>query len=114
MADRERLIELIQDIVVPHFAVQIADHLLANGVIIKPVGQIEELNLGVRAYNALKRAGINTVEELLGWDEERLLTIRGMGIVVADEVLGKLAEWEVKHRRQLPDQPEMDGGSEDG
>lgn len=94
MTDREKMIRLISDIVVPYFAEQIADHLLANGVVFKPGRPIEELDLGIRAFNVLKRSGINTIDDLKEWDEKRLLRIRSMGRCLVDEVLGKLAKWE--------------------
>ena len=89
MDDRERMIQLIQDIVVPYFADQIADHLIANGVGFVKKTPIETLDLCLRGYNALKRAGIDTVEELRAWDEERLANIRGIGVTVLAEILEK-------------------------
>lgn len=97
METRERLIKLIQESVggcARHWAELIADRLIANGVVFEPEGMIEDLDLSVRAYNALKRAGINTIDDLKEWDEERLLRIRRMGRCLVDEVLGKLSKWE--------------------
>ena len=40
---------------------------------------IEELDLSVRSYNCLKRAGINTVEELANKTEEDMMKVRNLG-----------------------------------
>ena len=52
---------------------------------------IEELDLSVRSYNCLKRAGINTVEELIKRDEEEMMKVRNLGRKSLDEVQQKLA-----------------------
>lgn len=51
---------------------------------------IEELDLSVRAYNCLKRAGINTVEDLINRTEEDMIKVRNLGRKSLDEVIGKL------------------------
>ena len=51
---------------------------------------IEELDLSVRSYNCLKRAGINTVEDLIGKSEEDMMKVRNLGRKSLDEVLAKL------------------------
>ena len=51
---------------------------------------IEELDLSVRAYNCLKRAGINTVEDLINRTEEDMINVRNLGRKSLDEVIGKL------------------------
>ncbi|MBR3212121.1 MAG: DNA-directed RNA polymerase subunit alpha, partial [Firmicutes bacterium] len=53
---------------------------------------IEELELSVRSYNCLKRAAINTVEELTGKTEEEMMKVRNLGKKSLDEVKAKLAE----------------------
>jgi DNA-directed RNA polymerase subunit alpha len=53
---------------------------------------IEELDLSVRSYNCLKRAGINTVEDLTNKSEEEMMKVRNLGKKSLEEVLGKLAE----------------------
>ena len=53
---------------------------------------IEELDLSVRSYNCLKRAGINTVEELTYKTEEDMMKVRNLGKKSLDEVAKKLAE----------------------
>ncbi|MFI5359156.1 MAG: DNA-directed RNA polymerase subunit alpha [Halanaerobiales bacterium] len=53
---------------------------------------IEELELSVRSSNCLKRAGINTVGELINKSEEDLMKVRNLGKKSLDEIKGKLAE----------------------
>lgn len=53
---------------------------------------IEELDLSVRSYNCLKRAGINTVQELTDKSEADMMKVRNLGRKSLDEVEGKLAE----------------------
>ena len=51
---------------------------------------IEELDLSVRSYNCLKRAGINTVEDLTNRTEEDMMKVRNLGRKSLEEVLQKL------------------------
>ncbi|HHV28229.1 DNA-directed RNA polymerase subunit alpha [Acetivibrio mesophilus] len=51
---------------------------------------IEELDLSVRSYNCLKRAGINTVEDLTNRTEEDMMKVRNLGRKSLEEVLNKL------------------------
>ncbi len=53
---------------------------------------IEELELSVRAYNCLKREGIDSVEKLLGYSEDELLDIRNFGQKSIQEVKDKIKE----------------------
>ena len=53
---------------------------------------IEELELTVRSFNCLKRAGINTVEELTQKSEEDMMKVRNLGKKSLDEVKYKLEE----------------------
>ncbi len=53
---------------------------------------IEELDLSVRSYNCLKRAGINTVEELTQKTEEDMMKVRNLGKKSLEEVQAKLSE----------------------
>jgi len=53
---------------------------------------VEELDLSVRSYNCLKRAGINTVEELIQRTEEDMMKVRNLGKKSLEEVRRKLAE----------------------
>ncbi|HOB36604.1 MAG TPA: DNA-directed RNA polymerase subunit alpha [Candidatus Avimonas sp.] len=52
---------------------------------------IEELDLSVRSFNCLKRAGINTVEDLISKTEEDMIKVRNLGRKSLEEVVNKLA-----------------------
>ncbi len=52
---------------------------------------IEELELSVRSFNCLKRAGISTVEDLISKSEEDMMRVRNLGRKSLDEVIAKLA-----------------------
>lgn len=51
---------------------------------------IEELDLSVRSFNCLKRAGINTVEDLISKSEEDMMKVRNLGRKSLEEVVSKL------------------------
>ena len=53
---------------------------------------VEELDLSVRSYNCLKRASINSVEELTQKTEEDMIKVRNLGKKSLEEVQRKLAE----------------------
>ena len=53
---------------------------------------IEELDLSVRSYNCLKRAGINTVEELTEKTEDDMMKVRNLGKKSLEEVIQKIEE----------------------
>ena len=53
---------------------------------------IDELELSVRSYNCLKRAGINTVSELTSKTPEDMMKVRNLGRKSLEEVLAKLRE----------------------
>ncbi len=61
---------------------------------------IEELDLSVRSYNCLKRAGINTVEELIQRSEEDMMKVRNLGKKSLEEVNNKLAELGLSLRKE--------------
>jgi DNA-directed RNA polymerase subunit alpha len=52
---------------------------------------IEELDLSVRSFNCLKRAGINTVEDLLNKSEDDMMKVRNLGRKSLEEVVWKMA-----------------------
>jgi len=54
--------------------------------------KIEELNLSLRAYHCLKRAGINTTEQLNGMTSEDLMRIKSVGVNTAAEILRRMKE----------------------
>ena len=53
---------------------------------------IDELELSVRSYNCLKRAGINTVQELTNKTSDEMMKVRNLGKKSLEEVLAKLKE----------------------
>lgn len=59
---------------------------------------IEELDLSVRSYNCLKRAGINTVEELASKSEDDMMKVRNLGKKSLEEVKVKLEELDLTLR----------------
>jgi len=61
---------------------------------------IEELDLSVRSYNCLKRAGINTVDELVQRNEEDMMKVRNLGKKSLEEVMNKLSELDLKLRHE--------------
>ncbi len=52
---------------------------------------IEELDLSVRSFNCLKRAGINTVEDLISKSEDEMMKVRNLGRKSLEEVMTKLS-----------------------
>ncbi|HHZ19433.1 MAG TPA: DNA-directed RNA polymerase subunit alpha [Firmicutes bacterium] len=60
---------------------------------------IEELDLSVRSYNCLKRAGINSVEELTRKTEEDMMKVRNLGRKSLEEVVQKLSEYGLSLRK---------------
>lgn len=60
---------------------------------------IEELDLSVRSYNCLKRAGINTVQELTNKSEPEMMKVRNLGRKSLEEVKNKLADLDLTLRQ---------------
>ena len=60
---------------------------------------IEEMDLSVRSYNCLKRAGINTVEDLTKKSRGDMLKVKNLGIKSIDEVIAKLESYGLSLRR---------------
>jgi len=54
--------------------------------------KVLEMDLSVRSYNCLKRAGINTVEDLANKTEDEMMKVRNLGRKSLEEVLNKMAE----------------------
>ena len=86
-----------------------------GGIVIDPVGSdneepavddgpakisIDELELSVRAYNCLKRAGINTVHELTSKSEAEMIKVRNLGRKSLEEVKQKLIDLNLDLRRE--------------
>lgn len=61
---------------------------------------VEELDLSVRSFNCLKRANINTVEELTLKSEEDMMNVRNLGKKSLEEVVDKLAELGLSLRKE--------------
>lgn len=61
---------------------------------------IEELDLSVRSYNCLKRAGINTVEDLANKTEEDMMKVRNLGRKSLEEVMNKLEALNLSLRKE--------------
>ena len=61
---------------------------------------IEEMDLSVRSYNCLKRAGINTVEELIRKSDEEMMKVRNLGKKSLEEVQNKLNELGLNLRKE--------------
>ena len=53
---------------------------------------IGELELSVRSYNCLKRAGINTTEDLCNMTEEDMLRVRNLGRMSLEEIIGVMVD----------------------
>ena len=61
---------------------------------------IEELDLSVRSYNCLKRAGINTVQELTDKSEAEMIKVRNLGRKSLEEVKNKLNDLNLGLRQE--------------
>lgn len=60
---------------------------------------IEELDLSVRSFNCLKRAGINTVEDIIQRTEEEMMKVRNLGRKSLEEVINKLSSLDLSLRK---------------
>ena len=85
-----------------HFALftDLSDNVGGEPVIVERAGDdqskqlqmtIEELDLSVRSFNCLKRANINTVEDLISKTEDEMMKVRNLGRKSLEEVINKLA-----------------------
>ena len=54
---------------------------------------IEDMELSVRSYNCLKRANINTVEDLIKKSKSDMLKVRNLGLKSIEEVIQKLESY---------------------
>ena len=66
-----------------------------------PNVMLEELNFSVRAFNCLKRAGFNTIKDLVGMSVEDLLLVRNLGRKCALEVENAVGEQLYSHKLEL-------------
>jgi len=62
---------------------------------------VEELDLSVRSYNCLKRAGINTVEELTDKTESEMMKVRNLGKKSLTEIKNKLDELDLSLKEEI-------------
>ena len=76
---------------------------------------IEELDLSVRSFNCLKRAGINTVDDLINKSEEEMMKVRNLGRKSLKEVVQKLREigLDLKNSTTLFDDEDSEFDDED-
>jgi len=99
----EEAVSLAAKVLNEHLAlfVDLSEAAQAAEVIIEPEGNeqkkildmsIDELELSVRSYNCLKRAGINTVQELTNRTPDEMMKVRNLGRKSLEEVLAKLKE----------------------
>jgi DNA-directed RNA polymerase subunit alpha len=61
---------------------------------------IEELDMSVRSFNCLKRAGIDTVEDLTNRTEEDMIKVRNLGKKSLEEVINKLHSFGLELRKE--------------
>ena len=61
---------------------------------------IEELDMSVRSFNCLKRAGIDTVEDLINRTEEDMIKVRNLGKKSLEEVIQKLHSLNLELKRE--------------
>ena len=61
---------------------------------------IEEMDLSARSFNCLKRAGINTVEDLINKTEDEMMKVRNLGRKSLEEVIHKLETWGLGLRKE--------------
>lgn len=61
---------------------------------------IDDLDLSVRSFNCLKRAGINTVEDLINKSEEDMMKVRNLGRKSMDEVIARLNDLGLSLRKE--------------
>lgn len=98
----DEAVSLAAKIISEHLAqfIALTDHVQNVEIMVEPEEDkkekvldttIEELDLSVRSYNCLKRAGINTVEELIKRNEEEMMKVRNLGRKSLEEVEQKLA-----------------------
>lgn len=99
----EEAVSLAAKVLNEHLAlfVNLSETAVKAEVIVEPVGSeitkimdmsIDELELSVRSYNCLKRAGINTVEELTNKTSDEMMKVRNLGRKSLEEVLAKLKD----------------------
>ena len=61
---------------------------------------VDDLDLSVRSFNCLKRAGIDTVEDLINRTEEDMIKVKNLGKKSLEEVIAKLASLGLELRKE--------------
>ena len=100
----KEIVSLAAKILQEHISifVNLSDTMNGLGILVSPPTDplpkilemsIEEMDLSVRSYNCLKRAGIHTIEDLTKKTEEDMLKVRNLGTKSLDEVILKLESY---------------------
>ena len=89
LVEHFEVVSLLNEIVVQENYMYEREEKVSNKKLDK---KIEELDLSVRSYNCLKRAGINTVGDLIQKNEEEMMRVRNLGRKSLKEVIQKLRE----------------------
>ena len=96
LVEHFEVVSLLNEIVVQENYMYEREEKVSNKKLDK---KIEELDLSVRSYNCLKRAGINTVGDLTQKNEEEMMRVRNLGRKSLKEVIQKLREIGLELRR---------------
>ena len=107
----KEIVSLAAKILQEHISifVNLSDTMNGLGILVSPPTDplpkilemsIEEMDLSVRSYNCLKRAGIHTIEDLTKKTEEDMLKVRNLGTKSLDEVILKLESYGLKLKEQ--------------
>ena len=96
LVEHFEVVSLLNEIVVQENYMYEREEKVSNKKLDK---KIEELDLSVRSYNCLKRAGINTVGDLTQKNEEEMMRVRNLGRKSLKEVVQKLREIGLDLRR---------------
>ena len=87
-----------------NFVCEILKHMRELGVKVglslNPETPIEEVEFSVRAYNCLKRAGVNTLGDLTAKSEVEMMKIRNLGKKSLKEVIDKIKDMGLKFREE--------------
>ena len=81
------------------FAEEELDRPIAEGIPASPIDPIEELHLSVRSYNCLKRAGVNTVQELAMMTPGELAKIRNLGKTSLSDIVKAITYFQKSYVR---------------
>lgn len=107
----KEIVSLAAKIIQEHISifVNLSDAMSGFGILVSPPTDplpkilemsIEEMDLSVRSYNCLKRAGIHTIEDLTKKTEDDMLKVRNLGKKSLDEVIFKLNSYGLKLKEQ--------------